>query len=117
MAPEGMGKYLTLKEISQLAGTPYATVKRDIEASVLPAYKVGRKYFIREADAIEYSERRRSLQAIDGYTIRQIMEALPLSYAFIIELIRKGKLPAVKVGRQYIVPKQEFQNFLQDMKL
>lgn len=117
MAPEGIGKYLTLKEISQLADTPYATVKRDIDASVLPAYKVGRKYFIREADAQKYSERRHSLQAIDGYTIRQIMEVIPLSYAFIIELIREGKLAAVKVGRQYIVPKRVFQDFLQKMKL
>lgn len=121
MAPdsiaETIGKYLTLKEISRLAGTPYATVKRDIESAILPAYKVGRKYFIRQEDAAAYSEKRRGLQAIEGYTIREIMQVIPLSYAFIIELIRDKKLPAVKVGRQYIISKQDFQQFLQDMKL
>lgn len=117
MAPEAFGRYLTLKETSRLACTPYATVKRDIESAVLPAYKVGRKYFIRQEDAERYSEGRRGLLAIEGYTIRQIMEIMPLSYAFVIELIREKKLPAVKVGRQYIVPKEDLAKFLEEMKL
>jgi excisionase family DNA binding protein len=117
MALKSNEKYLTLKEISQLATTPYATIKRDIEAGVLPAYKVGRKYFIATTDAEDYCRRQHNLRSIDGYTIREIMEIIPLSYAFTIELIRKGKLPAVKVGRQYIVSKTDFKNFLQEMKL
>ena len=117
MAAKTSGKYLTLKEISQLTKTPYATIKRDIEAGVLPAYKVGRKYFIEKTDAKNYCQRREDLRSIDGYTIRQIMEIIPLSYAFTIELIREGKLPAVKVGRQYIIPKDKFSKFLEEMKL
>ena len=117
MTSESNEKYLTLKEISCLAATPYATIKRDIEAGVLPAYKVGRKYFIAQDDAESYCQKQQTLRSIDGYTIREIMQIIPLSYAFTIELIRKGKLPAVKVGRQYIIPKTDFEHFLQKMKL
>lgn len=117
MSQESPGKYLTLKEISRLALTPYATIKRDIEAAILPAYKVGRKYFIRQEDAEVYCAKRQRLLAIDGYTIREIMDIIPLSYAFIIELIREGRLPAVKVGRQYKIPKEQFKQFLREMKL
>lgn len=109
-------KYLTLKELSELADTPYATIKRDIDCGTLPAYKVGRKYFIAADEGAQYVAKKQELHQIEGYSIRQIMEILPLSYAFIIDLIKSGRLPAVKVGRRYIVPTADFENFIQQMK-
>ena len=44
---ENTNDYLTLKAVSELAAIPYARVKRDIEHAVLPAYHIGRKYFIK----------------------------------------------------------------------
>ena len=64
-----------------------------------------------------YGEHRRMVQAIDGYTIRQIMDILPLSYAYIIDLIKTGRLPAVKRGRSYIVAKTDLQAFIAESKL
>ena len=110
-------KFMTLKDAASAAQISYATIKRDIEAGVLPAHKVGRKYFIAASVAQEYAEKRCSLQQMVGYTIKEMMEILPLSYAFIIELIKKGELHAVKVGRQYIVSEEEFTRFLQASKL
>ncbi len=110
-------KYFTLKELSLMSDTAYATIKRDIEGGIIPAYKVGRKYFIAEYDAINYSHKRKELYNIDGYTIKEIMEIIPLSYAYIIDLIRHKKLKAVKVGRNYIVAKDELNRFIAETKL
>lgn len=109
--------YLTLKQAAEVTGASYATLRRDIETGKLPAYKVGRKYFVTQEAAREYGEQRRALAAIQGYTIRQIMEILPLSYAYIIDLIKTGQLPAVKRGRSYIVEKQDLQNFIENAQL
>lgn len=114
--PQGEAEYLTLKEMALLASMPYAKVKRDIETGELPAYHIGRKYFIKRADAQAYLEVKKSLQAIEGYTIKEIMEIIPLSYAFIMGLIREGKLEAVKVGRQYIVPTESFEAYVEANK-
>ena len=69
-------EYLTLKQAAQVSDTSYATLRRDIDNGILPAYKVGRKYFVTAADAAAYGEQRRAVAEIDGYTIRQIMEIL-----------------------------------------
>ncbi|MDO4732665.1 MAG: helix-turn-helix domain-containing protein [Bacillota bacterium] len=110
-------EYLTLKQAAEASDTSYATIRRDIENGHLPAYKVGRKYFITAAAAAEYGERRRALNAIEGYTIRQLMEILPLSYAYIIELIKSGRLPAVKRGRSYIIARTDLQRFIEEAQL
>ncbi|MGI5891238.1 MAG: helix-turn-helix domain-containing protein [Bacillota bacterium] len=110
-------EYLTLKETAKLSGTAYATVKRNIESGKLPAYHIGRKYFIKKEDAEAYLKDKEKHNNIDGYTIKEIMEIIPLSYAFIIELIRLKKLEAVKVGRQYIIPKSSFEEFIKNNKI
>lgn len=110
-------KYLTLKETAALTNTAYATIKRDIDNGTLPAYKVGRKYFISSADAEDYAITRRRLAAIKGHTIKEIMEILPLSYAFIIEEIKTGRLKACKCGRHFIIPEEELARYLEAAKL
>lgn len=55
--------------------------------------------------------------AAEGYTIKQIMEVLPLSYAFLIELIHSGKLRAYKCGRRYIIPQDALEEFLAASRL
>ena len=109
-------EYMTLKEAAAFSGTTYATIKRDIEKGVLAAYRIGHKYFINRRDLADYRGAGLLRQPADGYTIRQIMEMIPLSYAFIIDLIHKKKLPAVKYGRNYIINKQDFANFLEKNK-
>ena len=54
---------------------------------------------------------------MEGYTIQEIISRIPLSYAFVMDLIKSGKLSAVKVGRQYIVPKGEFEQFMAKKKM
>ena len=119
MAPknEAAGEYLTLKQAAEMSGVSYATVRRDMENGRLAAYKVGRKYFVPAAAVESYGQRRREAAAIDGYTVRQLMEILPLSYAYIIELIKDGRLPAVKRGRNYIVAKRDLKRFLEQAQL
>ncbi len=113
---ESKVEYLTLKETAFLAATPYAKVKRDIESGFLQAYHIGRKYFIKKEAAQDYAEKKSALLAVKGFTIREVMEIIPLSYAFIMGLIRNNKLEAIKVGRQYIIPHKSFYRYLEENK-
>ena len=103
--------YLTLKQASQQCGVTYAALRREIEKGRLPACRVGRKYFVAAAAAEKWRESRRQPEG-KCYTVRQVMEILPLSYAFLIELIRKGSLAAVKQGRQYLISESELERFI-----
>jgi len=111
------GQYLTLRQTAELSGAAYATIRRDIDNGRLSAYKVGRKYFIAAQAAEAYAREKRRLTATQGYTIKEVMEILPLSYAYVIELIRQSRLRAVKCGRRYIIAPEELERFLQDAKM
>lgn len=111
------GEYLTLQQTAQLAGAAYATIRRDIDNNRLPAYKVGRKYFVGREAAEAYAKEKRRQAAADGYTIKEVMEILPLSYAYVIELIKTGRLEAIKCGRRYIISKDDLARFLAEAKV
>lgn len=110
-------EFYTLKDVAEKCGTSYGIVKRDIDRGVLPAYRVGRKYFIAKEEMDTYVADTVEKWGLDGYTIREIMSMIPLSYAFVMELIKSEKLPAVKVGRQYVIPRQEFHKFMESNAL
>ncbi|MBR3392210.1 MAG: helix-turn-helix domain-containing protein [Firmicutes bacterium] len=103
--------YLTLKQAAASCGVTYAALRREIEKGRLPACRVGRKYFVSAAAAAEWRAARQT-PAGNCYTVRQVMEILPLSYAFLIELIRKGELAAVKQGRRYLISESELERFI-----
>lgn len=109
-------EYLTLKETALMTAVPYAKVKRDVEGNVLPAYHIGRKYFVRREDAQKYKEFKEEQRNIKGYTIREIMAIIPLSYAFLMGQVRSGELHAIKIGRQYIIPEESFTKYIEDNK-
>lgn len=110
-------EYYTLKEVAESIGASYGTVKRDIDNGNLPAYRVGRKYFVGKEDVVEYKDNMNQRRNVNGYTIQELMEKIPLSYAFIVELIKSKKLEAIKVGRQYVIPYESFDNFMERKKL
>ena len=45
------------------------------------------------------------------------MEILPLSYAFIIDEIKQGRLKAVKCGRRFIIPDAELERYLEAARI
>lgn len=110
-------EYFTLKEVAETIGASYGTVKRDIDQGNLPAYRIGRKYFVGKADVMNYRMEIHNRRNVNGYTIQELMEKIPLSYAFIVELIKSKKLEAVKVGRQYVVPYETFDSFMEEKRL
>ncbi|MBR2783966.1 MAG: helix-turn-helix domain-containing protein [Firmicutes bacterium] len=107
--------YLTLKQAAERCGVTYAALRREIEKGRLPACRVGRKYFVSAAAAAEWLAAR-TLPEGKCYTVRQVMEILPLSYAFIIELIRSGRLAAVKQGRRYLISEAALDRFLEEAR-
>ncbi len=109
--------FFTMKEVAEKCGASYGIVKRDIDKGRLPAYRIGRKYFIARDEMENYINAVAEKKGVEGYTIQEIMQKIPLSYAFIMELIKSGKLPAVKIGRQYVVPKTEYEKFLENKKM
>ena len=114
---ENEKEFFTLKDVAERCGTSYGIVKRDIDKGILPAYRVGRKYFIARDEMDRYVSDAITKWGMEGYTIQDIMGRIPLSYAFVMELIKSGKLPAVKVGRQYVIPKGEFEKFMAHKKM
>lgn len=110
-------EYFSLKEVAAMSGVSYGTVKRDIDHGVLAAYHIGRKYFVAKDQALAYGQQHQHAQGAEGYTIQQIMAKIPLSYAFLVELVKTKKLEAIKVGRQYIIPYDVFDAFMEQNKL
>lgn len=109
--------YLSLKQAAAKAGISYAALRREIEKGRLNACRVGRKYFISATEIDDFCLQQSTLIPENSYSIRQIMEILPLSYAFIIELIKSGRLHALRSGRRYLVPADELERFLQDSRI
>jgi len=110
-------EYMTLKAVSELSSLPYARVKRDIDSAKLPAYHIGRKYFIKKSDAEKYVEAASAVNDIDGYAIADLLEIIPVSYAFVMGQIKSGKLNAVKKGRAYVIPKDDFAAYIEANKI
>lgn len=114
---DGQRDYLSPAEVARLAGVSYGTVKRALELGELAAYRIGRRFFVEKTTAEEFARHKGSRALADGYTIRQLMSKLSLSYAYISELVKSGELKSHKVGRQYIISEQDFQEFMQTKKL
>ena len=116
-ATEAGREYLSVREVAEISGCSYGTVRRAIEAGNLAAYRIGRKFFIERQAAEEYSRQSGGRHGVEGYTIRELMERLSLSYAFISGLIKSGELPSVRVGRQYIVTEEAFRQFMEGRRI
>ena len=104
--------YFSLKQAAEACGVPYAALRREIENGNICACRVGRKYFLSQNEVGRFQEDLQKKVQPEGYTIKEIMAALPLSYAFLIDLIKKGRLEAVECGRSYIIPKEALEVFL-----
>ena len=110
-------EYLSVREVAELSGFSYGTVRRAIDAGTLAAYRIGRKFFIDRQAAADYCRRHTGRRNVEGYTIRELMERLSLSYAFLSGLIKSGELRSVRVGRQYIVTEEDFREFMSRRRL
>ncbi len=109
--------YLSPAEVAAAAGVSYGTVKRAIDLGELAAYRIGRRFFIERAQAEKFCQSRAAGQAADGYTIRELMAKLSLSYAYISELVKSGELKSTRVGRKYVVSEADFAAFMAAKRL
>lgn len=109
--------YLSPAEVAAAAGVSYGTVKRAIDLGALAAYRIGRRFFIERGQAEEFCRQRAAGGNAEGYTIRQLMAKLSLSYAYISELVKSGELKGRRVGRKYIVSEADFQAFMAAKRL
>ncbi len=109
--------YLSPAEVAKAAGVSYGTVKRAIDLGEVAAYRIGRRFFIEREQAEEFCRRRAEGGGADGYTIRQLMAKLSLSYAYISELVKSGELKSSRVGRKYVVSEADFQAFMAAKRL
>lgn len=116
-APAKERDYLSPAEVAAMAGLSYGTVKRAIDLGELPAYRIGRRFFVEQAAAAEFAAARSLGAQNGGYTIRQIMEKLSLSYAYVSRLVKSGELPSRRVGHQYVISEADFAAFMQSKRL
>lgn len=105
--------YLSPAEVAALANVSYGTVKRGIDLGELPAYRIGRRFFVERGEAENFAAARLQKNTAEGYTLRMIMDKLSLSYAYVSRLVKTGELPSRRVGRRYIVSEADFAAFMQ----
>ena len=110
-------EYLSPAEVAAMCGLSYGTVKRAIDLGELSAYRIGRRFFIGREQAAAFADARLRGAPAGGYTIRQLMEKLSLSYAYVSRLVKSGELPGRRVGRQYIISSEDFEAFMQSKRL
>lgn len=49
------------------------------------------------------------------YTVRQVAALLGLNVGMTYELVRRGEIPAKRLGRRWLVPRESFHAWLVDM--
>lgn len=49
------------------------------------------------------------------YSVRQVAGLLGLNLGMTYELVRRGEIPAKRLGRRWLVPREAFHAWLQDM--
>jgi excisionase family DNA binding protein len=110
-------EYFSVREVAEMSGFSYGTVKRAIEMGSLAAYRIGRRFFIDKATAAEFCQEHKNRRSAEGYTLRELMGKLSLSYAYLTELVKSGELKSSRVGRQYIVSEEDFRDFMEKNRL
>ena len=70
-----------------------------------------RKLADRSDDPISLND----IPAPQVYTVREVSAALGLSLGITYELIRKGEIPAKRLGRRWLVPRAAFHAWLAEV--
>ncbi|GAA4862283.1 helix-turn-helix domain-containing protein [Actinomycetospora straminea] len=55
------------------------------------------------------------IPALQVYTVRQVAAALGINLGITYELIRKGEIPAKRLGRRWLVPREAFHAWLSEV--
>ncbi len=110
-------EYFSVREVAEMSGFSYGTVKRAIELGNLAAYRIGRRFFIDKEAAAEFCREHKNRRSAEGYTLRELMGKLSLSYAYLTELVKSGELKSSRVGRQYIISEEDFRDFMERNRL
>jgi excisionase family DNA binding protein len=52
------------------------------------------------------------MSAVQVYTVRQVAKLLDMNLGLTYELVRKGEIPAKRLGRRWVIPQQVFHAWL-----
>lgn len=104
---ESVKDCVSLPQYAQQVGMSRVAVWKKVKAGVLPAKRVGGRHFI----LVESSESQRSASAVDGLnnyrSVRELAQELGISRIAVFKKIQKGQIKALKVGRSYLIPKDD----------
>lgn len=50
------------------------------------------------------------------YSIQEVADLLGISRSYTYELVRKGTIPALKLGKKQVIPKEKFYNWINGEK-
>lgn len=53
---------------------------------------------------------------IKVYTMKEVADMLRVSYIYLTQMVKDGKLQAVKIGRRKLITKQALDEFLENNK-
>ena len=55
------------------------------------------------------------LPAAEIYTVREVAVCLGISAALAYELVRAGEIPAKRLGRRWVIPRERFHAWLNEL--
>ena len=50
------------------------------------------------------------------YSIQEVAELLGISKSYAYELVRRGTIPSLKLGKKRVIPKEKFKNWVNGEK-
>jgi len=106
-------KFISIEEAAKKIGKSYGYVRKRIETGEIKAIKLNTTYRIPE-EAIEEFKKNVKSELVDGLSISDLAKKLEVSYALANSLVKNGEINAVKDGRRYVVPEEEYKRFLNE---
>lgn len=104
--------YLSVQDVAAHIGIADNAVYELIKSGELPSIRIGGRHCIDKTAVIDYTSRT-SLKTNTTLSVKEFAEKLNVPYAAASDIIRKGKVRAVRVGKHYRVPVDAVDEYLQ----
>lgn len=104
---EKIAPLLDIKEAQKKLNLSRLTILKLVYSKELAAFKIGRLCRITEAALFAYQKSQE-----EKYTVEKLSRILKVSASLIRKMIKKHEIKAKKIGREYIIPKEEIKKLL-----
>lgn len=109
---EGFDKLYTTREVGELLDVGDRVVQRWVRNRKIPAVKIGRSYLIASTDLREFIAVLDDQARQVTYTTKEVGDLLNVGHRAVQGWVRDGLIPAVKIGRSYLISHADLREFI-----